>query len=77
MDRTGGPDHRRAGATGVTAIDPAAALAARDRIVLDVREDDAFARGHLAGAGNLPRREFTERRTELPPRDAAVLVVAA
>jgi rhodanese-related sulfurtransferase len=59
------------------ALDPAAALAARDRIVLDVRETPEFARGHRAGAGNLPRREFTARRTELPPRDAAVLVVAA
>ena len=43
--------------------------------VLDVRDPAAFARGHLAGAGHLPRAEFAARRTELPPRDAWVLVV--
>jgi len=43
--------------------------------VIDVRERSAFARGHLPGAGHLPRAEFASRRTELPPRDAAVLIV--
>lgn len=45
--------------------------------VLDIRPEAAFATGHLAGAGNIPVAEFAARRTELPPRDAAVLVVAA
>jgi rhodanese-related sulfurtransferase len=59
------------------ALDPAAALARPgDTVVLDVREPEAFALGHLAGAGHLPRAEFAARRTELPPRDAAILVVA-
>ena len=43
--------------------------------ILDVRDPASFARGHLAGAGHLPRDEFAARRTELPPRDACVLVV--
>jgi SAM-dependent methyltransferase len=45
--------------------------------VLDIRPEAAFATGHLAGAGNIPVAEFAARRTELPPRDAAMLVVAA
>jgi tellurite methyltransferase len=44
--------------------------------VLDVRPEAAFAAGHLAGAGNMPAAEFAARRTELPPRDAQVLIVA-
>jgi rhodanese-related sulfurtransferase len=60
------------------ALDAAAALARRsDAAVIDVRDDEAFAAGHLAGAGHLPVAEFSSRRTELPPRDAPVLVVAA
>jgi len=45
--------------------------------ILDVRDEAAFAAGHLAGAGNLPRAEFRLRRTELPPRETQLLVVAA
>jgi tellurite methyltransferase len=44
--------------------------------VLDTREPEAFARGHLAGSGHLPCAELHARRSELPPRDAAILVVA-
>ena len=44
--------------------------------VLDTREPEAFARGHLAGSGHIPRAELPARRSELPPRDAAILVVA-
>lgn len=45
--------------------------------VLDVRDPESFARGHLAGAGNIARAEFEARRTELPARDAPILVMAA
>jgi len=45
-------------------------------IVLDARDPAAFARGHLRGAGSIPRAEFATRRTELPARDVPVLVVA-
>lgn len=46
-------------------------------ITLDARDESAFRAGHLAGAGHLALAEFTTRRTELPPRDAGILVVAA
>jgi SAM-dependent methyltransferase len=60
------------------ALDPAAVPARPPgTVVLDVRDEPSFAAGHLAGAGHLPREEFDARRTELPPRDAAILVVAA
>ena len=55
----------------------AACERARRAIVLDVRTPALFARGHLPGSGNLERADFQERRTELPPREAAVLIVAA
>lgn len=54
-----------------------AAAAVPGRAVLDVREADAFAAGHLAGAGHVPAAELAARRTELPPREAPLLVVAA
>jgi tellurite methyltransferase len=58
-------------------LDPQSALArAKSLAVLDARDPEAFARGHLAGSGHVPRGEFLVRRSELPPRDAAVLVVA-
>ena len=59
-----------------TRLDPAAALAWRAAaIVLDARTAEAFAAGHLAGAGRLGTAEFVPRRPELPPRHARVLVV--
>lgn len=45
--------------------------------VLDVRDAGSFARGHLPGSGHLPGDEWEARRSELPPRDQPVLVVAA
>ncbi len=53
----------------------AASHRAADAIVLDARDADAFARGHVAGAGRIALTEFRERRAELPPRTARVLVV--
>jgi tellurite methyltransferase len=44
--------------------------------VLDTREPEAFACGHLAGSGHIPHSEILARRSELPPRGAAILVVA-
>ncbi len=44
--------------------------------ILDVREARAFATGHLPGSGHLPEHDWEERRSELPPRDHPVLVVA-
>jgi len=52
------------------------ALAPAARVVLDVRDDAAFAAGHLAGSGHVPRSELGARRAELPPRDSPVLVAA-
>ena len=44
--------------------------------MLDTREADAFAAGHLAGSGHVPSAELAARRSELPPREIALLVVA-
>lgn len=55
----------------------AARLAAADPpVVLDVRDEAAFAAGHVAGSGWLPAAFLEERRNELPPRDPPVVVVA-
>jgi len=53
-----------------------AAPGAGTRACLDVRDEAAFAAGHLAGSGHLPHGEFRERRAELPARERPVLVVA-
>ncbi len=59
-----------------TRLEPAEAAAwLRGAIVLDAREETAFASGHLAGAGRMCEPEFRPRRAELPPRTARVLVV--
>jgi tellurite methyltransferase len=58
-------------------IDPQTAQSCADTfVVLDTREPEAFARGHRAGSGHIPYAELRARRSELPPRDAAILVVA-
>jgi len=44
--------------------------------LLDTRSAEAFAAGHLKGSGNLPAAELERRRSELPPREAPVLVIA-
>jgi rhodanese-related sulfurtransferase len=45
--------------------------------ILDVRGEEAFAAGHVEGSGHLPAPAIEDRRSELPPRDRPVLVVAA
>ncbi len=44
-------------------------------LLLDVRKPDAFARGHVAGAGHVAFEEFALRRVELPGRDQAVVLL--
>jgi len=56
-------------------LDPAAAIARLGELVLiDVRDEEAFGAGHIEGSGNVHLSRFKERRAELPPREAAVLV---
>ena len=43
--------------------------------IVDVRDADAFALGHLAGAGRISAAEFASRRMELTSRVTPVLVV--
>ena len=45
-------------------------------LLLDVRDPAAFAAGHLPGSGHLPESEWEVRRSELPPPESPVLVVA-
>jgi len=56
---------------------PAPSIVVPHAAVVDVREPERFAQGHLAGSGHIPVAELTERRAELPPRDHPVVVVAA
>ena len=58
-------------------VPPAAlpSVAARHSL-LDTRDSAAFAAGHFRGSGHLPAAELTRRRSELPPRESPVLVLA-
>jgi len=59
-----------------TPLGPGGAQAAlAHALVLDARDEAAFAAGHLPGAGRIGRSEFRPRRAELPPRTSEVLVV--
>ena len=42
--------------------------------ILDVREDDEWLAGHVAGSIHMPLREVTARWTELPAADDVVVV---
>jgi SAM-dependent methyltransferase len=44
--------------------------------VLDVRAECAFHNGHLEGSGSIPITDLRARRSELPPREKRILVVA-
>ena len=44
--------------------------------ILDIRDAEAFVRGHLPGSGHLPEADWERRQSELPPRTEPVLVVA-
>lgn len=56
--------------------DRAPAPDAAPEVILDCRSEEEFARGHLAGSGNVPLADLAARRHELPPRETRVLVVA-
>lgn len=45
--------------------------------VIDVRREDAFAAGHLAGSGHIPLAELEARRSELPPPGRSVIAIGA
>ena len=62
------------GATSISAVEAGTRL--REFAVLDVRDAARFAAGHLEGSGHIPLAEIAGRRTELPPREARLLVVA-
>src|SRR5204863_7286246 len=47
---------------------PAPSIAVPHAAVLDVREPEPLAPGHLAGSGHIPASDPAERRPELPPR---------
>jgi rhodanese-related sulfurtransferase len=52
------------------------ALPSTTAYLLDVREPDEFAKGHLAGATNLPLSQLRKREAEVP-RDRQVWVYCA
>lgn len=43
--------------------------------ILDVREENEFAAGHIPGAVNVPLRTIPKSLDKLPPKNAAVVVV--
>jgi rhodanese-related sulfurtransferase len=44
--------------------------------VVDVREPDEFARGHVPGAVNIPMSQFLERISEIPDADSVYVICA-
>jgi rhodanese-related sulfurtransferase len=43
-------------------------------VVLDVREDDEWAAGHVAGSVHVPLMELGERRGEIPEAEQTLVV---
>ena len=58
----------------MTSIDPKTLIAERDAktVIVDVREPDEFAAGHVQGAVNIPLSELMARHTEIP--DGAYII---
>jgi rhodanese-related sulfurtransferase len=52
-----------------------ALLAEQDVILLDVRQPDEYAAGHLEGSFNVPLREVTQNLNLLPDTDATIVVI--
>jgi rhodanese-related sulfurtransferase len=54
-------------ASGMAAIDPIAAVALinNDGVVLDLRSNEAFARGHIVNARNVPYDELEAHKSKL------------
>jgi len=48
--------------------------AANDALIVDVREPEEFARGHIANARSLPLRHLVERADEIP-RDRTTMIM--
>ena len=51
-----------------------ATAVARDAVVLDVREDDEWEAGHVAGSTHVPLSELMARLDEVPATDPLVVV---
>jgi rhodanese-related sulfurtransferase len=60
-------------ATEIAPAAVAAAMAAGELSVVDVREPVEWQAGHIAGALLLPLGEFAERAGELPPGPLAIV----
>ena len=62
--------------SGVPQIDVATARAeqAAGALLLDVREQDEWDAGHVAGALHIPMSELQERFVELPEADATLVI---
>ncbi|MDX6377690.1 MAG: hypothetical protein QOE98_1993, partial [Gaiellaceae bacterium] len=60
----------------VRQIDAATARAeqAAGALLLDVREQDEWDAGHAAGAIHVPMSELQERYSELPAREATLII---
>lgn len=65
-----------AGSALVSVTEAVMLMSRKSTLVLDVREPDEFAQGHLQGARNVPLAQLAERSKELEKfRDKPVLVV--
>jgi rhodanese-related sulfurtransferase len=67
-----------AGITSLSVTEAVMLMNRKSALVLDVREADEFAQGHLQGARNVPLSQLSARLKELEKfRDKPVLVVCA
>jgi rhodanese-related sulfurtransferase len=58
-------------------VEAAMRAGASDFVLVDVRGPTAFARGHVPGAVNLPRREITRERLAAWPAERLIVVYCA
>ena len=59
----------------ITSIEVASLIEAKDTIILDVREKEAFDKGHIAGAISIPIGDIDKRLDELHALNAEEVIV--
>ena len=64
------------GGNRVSTLEATQLINQKDAVIVDIRDQAEFARGHIAGARSLPAKVLDERRAEVDKLKGAPVIVA-
>lgn len=64
------------GGNRVSTLEATQLINQKDAVVVDIRDQAEYARGHIVGARNLPAKVLDERRAEIDKLKSAPVIVA-